>query len=267
MLLNSFTFSAKKNGCPTCAGQKDIVQFNWQWAQEAHNSDLGRTALYLKKKWKLGFLFQCSICGQPWYLDEAQEKMTFLTPHQVRLMNLWGSTTLSLSNSLFQKAKAIGATPPHNQATQTQYAEVPCKVQTRQGEWIDKCLLIFASSPPLEDFYDKARLIDEIVDLQPSTYALSKTLRLAASRSKPDEKGQALTLVETIEGKRLCLNWSVNFVDRKQIQGQNLRLVNPLPQASSKKKSNKLAVLREPIDSITFFIGDWSEKIKKLLIR
>ena len=269
MLLGGFPSSGKKNGCPTCAGEKDTVQFNWQWAQETPDSDLGGAVRYLKQKKELksGFLFQCSSCGQPWYLDKVREKMTFLSSDQARLMEIWGSTTLSLSNNLYKIVKAIGATPPHVRARQTQYAEVPCRVQTRTGEWLDKCLLIFTAGPPLEDYYHKARLIDDIADLQPSSYALSASLRLAASHSEPNEKGQALTMVETPEGKRLWLNWSVNFVDRKGIQGKDLHLANVLSKSPSKKKSSKLAVLQEPIASITFFIGDWSEKIRELLVR
>jgi hypothetical protein len=269
MLLGSSPSSGGKNGCPTCAGEKNTVQFNWQWAQEAPNGDLGGAALYLKqkKKWKSGFLFQCSSCGQSWYLDDSREKMTFLLPNQVRLMEAWGSTILSLSDELFKKVQTIGATPPHLHARQSQYAEVPCRVQTRGGEWIDKCLLTFTSKPPLENYYGKARLISDIADLQPSAYALSSAIRLAASRSEPNEKGQALTLIETPEDKRFWLNWSVNFVDRKGVKNQDLRLANLLPKSSSKRKSNKLAVLQEPIGSITFFTGDWSEKIRELLIK
>jgi hypothetical protein len=147
-------------------------------------------------------------------------------------------------------------------ARQKQYAEVPCRVQTREGEWFDKCLVTFSSNPPLEDFYGKARLISDIADIQPSAYALSPSLRLAASRSEPNEKGQALTIVETPEGKHLGLNWGVNFVNRKGIQGQDLHLADEFFPSDSKKKSGKLAILQEPIDSITFFIGDWSEKFK-----
>ena len=269
MLLGGFPSSGAKNGCPACAGEKGMVQFNWKWAKESPNGDLGRSVPFLiqNKKWRSGSLFQCSSCGRPWYLDEAQETMTLLSQNLARLMEAWSSGEVLLSKDLFQKALTIGATPPHLHARQKRYAEVPCRVQIRQGEWVDKCLLVFSSDPPLEDYYENARLVSDIADIEPSPFALSPSLRLAASRSEPDEKGQALTRVETLEGKHLGLNWIVNFVDRKGTQGQGLRLTGSPPKSSNKKKSGKSAVLSEPIDSITFFIGDWSEKIQDLLIK
>jgi hypothetical protein len=268
MLLGNSPSSVTKNGCPTCAGENSTIQFNWKWAQEV-SGELGNAARYLKqkKKWKSGFLFECSSCGQPWYLDAAQEKMTFLSPDQTRLMEVWSDAALALTPELFKKCRAIGATPAHLHARQKQYAEVPCQVKTREGEWFDKCLITFSSTPPLEDFYGKARLISDIADIQTSAYALSTSLRLATSRSEPNEKGQALTIAETPEGKRLGLNWGINFVDRKGIQGQDLHLADELSPSDSKKKSGKLAILQEPIDSITFFIGDWSDEIRELLIQ
>jgi hypothetical protein len=162
---------------------------------------------------------------------------------------------------------SIGATPPHSRARQTRYAEVPCRVQTREGEWIEKCLLTFLSAPPLEDYYEKARLITDIADIEPSSYALPVPVRAATTRSQPDEKGQALTLVETSAGKRLYLNWNVNFVDRKNMKGQDFHLVESFSKSQGKKKQGKLAVIREPFETLTYFIGDWSEEIQKKIIR
>jgi hypothetical protein len=108
-------------------------------------------------------------------------------------------------------------------------------------------------------------MIGEIADIRPSTYALSRELRLAASRSAPNEKGQALTRAEIPGGKGLLLNWIVNFVDRKGIQGQDLRLA-PHP-GPGKKKPGQWPVVKEPLDSIAFFIGDWTEKIQDLIIK
>ena len=50
------------DGCPACAGEKGTVQFNWRWAKESPNGDLGRSVPFLiqQKKWRSGFLFQCS---------------------------------------------------------------------------------------------------------------------------------------------------------------------------------------------------------------
>ena len=249
--------SLKPGACPACAGDSRTMQFDWQTLQQ------NRPRIDFVQKFHSGSLLRCGLCSQPWYLDEAKKKITFIPKDRLPLLKTWGTTSLSLSFELFQKAKSIGATPIHHLARNTQYAEVPCRVKTQNGRWTDKCLLVFADAAPLEPNFGNVRLLENLVDIEPSSYALPAKIRLATCYSEVDEQGKARTWVRTEKEKLLSLNWTVNFVDYKKTIGSELTLV-PEKDPELKKKVGKIALLREPIDSITFFLGHWSKEISKL---
>lgn len=249
--------SLKPGTCPACAGDNRTIQFDWQVLLQ------GQPKLVLAQKFQFGSLLQCALCRQFWYLDAGEEKITFVPKDRVPLLKTWGTTPLSLSGELFQKAKTIGATPIHDLARRAQYAEVPCRAKTRDGRWADKCLLIFTDAPPLEPDFGDARLLEEVVDIEPSAYALPAKVRLATCHSKADEKGNARTWVRTDKDKLLSLNWTVNFVDYKKTKGSELTLVSE-KDPTLKKKMGKMALLQEPASTLTFFMGHWSKEISKL---
>ncbi|HEY5040024.1 MAG TPA: hypothetical protein VIJ93_13230, partial [bacterium] len=140
------------------------------------------------------------------------------------------------------------------------YAEVPCKVLTRQGEWIDKCLISFKATPPLTTYENHVRFISDVSDIQPSDYALPVAVRTASSQSKEARMGRAPTYIETPEGRSLCLNWTVNFLDHKGLKGKDVALA----RENSKLRKGRMTIVNEPIEMITFFMGDWTESAREL---
>jgi len=267
MFLNDLMAGSKQEGppfgCPLCDGNEGLVQFNWRIARTQPESELAPYASSLSRKTNLkwGTLHLCPSCGRAWYLDGLQEKMTLVPEEKRDLLEEWSSSPLYLSPELWAKAKAIGATPAHVFSGDKTFAEVPCRVQTRQGEMLDKSLLTFKTVPPLEPYQKKIRLLKDVADILPSDFALPAPVRAASCRSQQEKIGRAPTWVESPEGRRFCLNWTVNFFDSKGFQGKGMRLASP----QSPKRKGRVAVLNEPMDDITFFIGDWSEKVRELL--
>jgi hypothetical protein len=249
-------------GCPTCDRGDRIVRFNWKLSLETPEGEFGRytRTLFEKKTLKAGRLFECPTCQRPWYLEGSGEMMSLVPEDRRSLLEEWGSTPLNLSPELMEKAGEIGATPAHQLSGEKNYAEVPCKVLTRQGEWMDKCLLAFKSSPPLEDYPLPSRLLKDVADIQPSDYALPLEIRSASSLSVQDKLGRATTLVESAESRRFQLNWTVNFFDREGIPGKDLRLAVGKP----KRAKGRVPLAAEPLEQITFFFGDWSENLREL---
>ncbi len=245
--------------CPACDGGWQTIQFNWQLALSEPQGDWGRytRTLLRKKAFRRGSLYQCPRCAQAWYLDAAGELMTVVSPEKAGLLERWGASPQTLSDSHWLKAKLIGATPAHQLSNDPQYAEVPCRIQTRQGKKIDRCLIVFSSEPPLAE--DPGSLVwpDEIAELEPSDFALPRFVRRSSCLSRETKPGSAPTAVETPDQKTFLLNWSVNFFDEDGVPGKNLAL--------AKKNDKRARLVGEPLDRITYVRVDWSPRVGELL--
>lgn len=249
-------------GCPACDGGWQTIQFNWRIALSEPQGEWGRypRTLVKKKPLKQGHLYECPTCGQLWYLDAAGENLSILPEDSMALLEEWDSISLSLPPDLWAKAKAIGFTPPHQYSQDKNYAEVPCKVLTRQGKAIDKCLITFSTTPPLADYQRSARFVKDISDIQPSDFSLPHPVRLASSRST-EVRGMGPTYVLSPKNDLFCLNWVVNFLDHKGAIGKEMILYSQAPN----RRPPKTVLITEELDRITFFIADWSEKTRELL--
>jgi hypothetical protein len=217
-----------------------------------------------EKLLKKGSLYRCDRCRQPWYLDAGGQWMNLVPEGRLEALLKWGTNPQSLSDKLWEKAATIGATPAHRSARRQGYREIPCRVQTHSGEWIERALLVLTDAAPLAPEFGETGLLSEVVDLEPSPQALPLAVRLASTRSQPNEKGQALTRVQTPDGKELDLNWVVNFLDRKGWVGSEVSLSEKKASLFGKKKQNKVASYSEPLSSIRLFLGDGSENFRRL---
>lgn len=251
-------------GCPNCDRGDRTIRFDWKLALESPESDFGKYAQTLQeeKALRAGFLFQCPTCPQRWYLDPAREIMSAVPPERFELLLRWGSAPLSLSPVLLDKISLIGATPAHTLSAEKNYAEVPCRVRTAQGGWIDRCLVVFKAPPPLETFYKKVHLASDIADIEPSEFALAHPIRFNTSRSKEEKPGQFHTFVESKKSGPLALNGTVNFLDHKGSKGKDMLLASGTPKPGKKR----VPVIVEKPDKIAFFFADWTDSIRRLAL-
>ena len=185
------------------------------------------------------------------------EKMRLIPKGRLILLESWGSRALLLPADLLSKAQGIGAAPAHRLSAEREFAEIPCKVRTSQGEVFEKCLLTFRTDPPLDSSQEKIRLFSDIIDIEPSEFALSLEVRKACALSVQGRGGRALTFVESPIGKKLALNWIVNFLDEKAMAGPQLHLASKDPP----QRLGRMPVVNEDPSSITFFIGDWDRRL------
>jgi hypothetical protein len=259
MIHNLFAQSKNPAGCPACDGNGGIFQFDWKLAKAEPLGEVGKYArsLLKKKQMRLGLVYGCPVCAQAWYLDSRTEKMSIVPGDKLSPLAKWGSMPQVLPPPLWEKAKAIGATPAHLLSTEKEFSEIPCRVMTQDGELIEKSVLSFHTAPPLEPYQEKIRFFTEIVDIEPSEFALSPAIRETCAKSIQGRGGKALTFVESSKGKMFALNWVVNFMDIKGVRGRDVRLSPPDPG----RRLGRIPVVVEEPSKITFFIGDWEKRL------
>ena len=211
--------------------------------------------LLKKKQMRLGLLYGCPVCAQDWYLDTRAEKMSMVPRDKLPMLEKWGSMPQVLPPQLWDKAKAIGATPAHVLSTENEFSEIPCKVRTQNGELIEKSILSFHTAPPLEPYQEKIHFFTDIVDIEPSDFALPLEIREACAKSAQGRGGRAMTFVESAQGKVFALNWVVNFLEWKGVRGGDIRLCPP----DAGRRLGRTPVVEEKTAEITFFIGDWAK--------
>ena len=253
---------ASQPGCPACDGGWRTVQFSWKLALEEPLGEWGRypRSLLRTRSLKKGFLYLCPACGQQWYLDDAMQVMSVLPDEKVKLLQEWDSAPLDLTPALFEKAKAIGAIGAHPLSGERDFAEVPCRALTFGNQWVDKCLLSFKTAPPTTSYQKKILFLKDIADIEPSEYALPLEVRAATCRSVETRTGFAPTYIESSKGRRFALNWTVNFFDKKDLKGSEMRLLEEKPGPG------RLPTVLEDTDAITFIIADWSEDVRDLIV-
>ncbi|MGH7740077.1 MAG: hypothetical protein ACREL1_08025 [bacterium] len=248
-----------RGGCPACDGDWRTIQFDWKLSLSEPTRAPGHYSQTLLKRESLkrGSLYECSACGQVWYLDSRQEMMTVVPEEKISLLARWGSGPQILSESLWTQARAIGATPAHLKSLEKNYAEVPCRGITLQDESFDKGLIIFSLESPLALEAGKILLASDLLDIQPSDFALPAALRRASALSIESKAGVAPTPVQSPDGKTFLLNWTVNFFDRDGLFGKDLR--------TASSPSKRAPIVAEPLAKMTFILADGSPRISELL--
>lgn len=183
--------------------------------------------------------------------------MTVVPEEKINLLERWGAGPQTLPESLWIKARAIGATPAHLKSLEKNYAEVPFRGLTLQGESFDKGLILFSLESPLTPAAGKIFLASDLSDIQPSDFALPAALRRASALSIESKVGFAPTPVQSPDGKTFLLNWTVNFFDRDGLFGKGIR-----PASSASKRS---PIIEEALEKITLILADWSPRTIDLL--
>jgi hypothetical protein len=214
----------EKATCDSCGAGK-LLSFNWRYAQDApkpeHRRDL--SVFVDPMALRFGSLYECKVCGQPWYLYGDPSFMNFVPPARMELIRRWNESEIALAPEHVRKLKAIGPTPPDIYGNRRQYCEVPCAVTTLEGARIEMAVVSVQRHAPFEH-WRTYRLASEIAEIEPSRYALPLSVRVAASKAEEIRMGFAPTMVEWPNGGPIALNWSQHFLVRPGVSAGDVRV-------------------------------------------
>ena len=245
-------------GCPKCDGY-ELIQYNWKLAlkRDGGKFDKYRDYLSLEQHLKSGSLYICSICGARWYLDRAQEMMTFILEDELSFVLDWNSRILQLPSELLSVARKIGFSRLPILAGGDRAICLPCKIISKSGDIFELAMIVFQDNPPLRVWKWSVRLFDDVAQIQPSKFALSRSVRRAAAAAREIRMNFAPTVVESPEGRFFVLNGAQNFFVMDNVEASSLVL--------STRRPKKTWPIYEQIHKITYFVGDWRPEVEALL--
>ena len=247
-------------GCPHCDG-RPVVMFNWKMAHEKKGHEIDKYVTYLQRErpLKTGSLYGCPTCDAKWYLDINEEMMWAIPTSRLGLLDEWNRKVLVPPQPLMKQLQRIGATPPDYYGNGRRYVCIPCVVLTTSGERIERALVSFQPTPPIEEWRSNVRLLDDVASIEESQFALPREVRAATTNADEVRMGFAPTAIQGPHGEQFLLNWSVNFFQVGRLKGQNISLSPARPKEMPE-------VVSEDPKVITYFVGDWFEHVERLRI-
>ena len=236
--------------CRIC-GAGSTISFNWEYAKTTERPDARRdlSIFVSPQEMRWGTIYQCSNCGQPWYLDGNAQFMNFVPRERIRLIQEWNERPILIGSEHLSKLKEIGRTPPDLYGNGAEFNETPCGVLTKSGERIDVAIVSIQRHAPFED-WRQYRLASEIESIYSSPYALPLHVRVATSRADEIRMGFAPTLVELPNGQVVVLNWRQNFFVREDIDAGAIMLSQKRLDMKSPPE------IYSPPKNITYFAAD-----------
>lgn len=254
--------SNNEKACPSCDGTRYYC-LDWEGIKNGKEPKFLKyfNSIKFKRHLRIGWLYECEKCGQPWYLHKNQKRMSRFPGERIDSIIEWGSRALTPSEALVEELMSIKATPPDLYGNLKEYIRVPCKVTTKIGEEIDFSYVCFQKHPPLEDTYEHIRWIDEIDHISPSQYTLPPDVRLATSRADEVRMGYTPSSLRSEDGTNFVVNGINDFFMYDKYKGMDIRLAdveNPSPRPYLSVYESRY--------SITYFIGDWDDSLLKLRI-
>lgn len=236
--------------CRIC-GAGSTISFNWEYAKTTNRPDARRdlSIFVSPQEMRWGTLFQCSSCGQPWYLDGNAQFMNFVPRERIGLIEEWNDHPIFIGSEHLAKLEEIGRTPPDLYGNGAQFYETPCGVVTKSGERIDLAIVSIQRHAPFED-WRQYRLASEIETIYPSPYALPLPVRIATSRADEIRMGFAPTLVELPNEQAIILNWTQNFFVQEGCDANTIVLSEKRLDMKSPPE------IYSPPKNITYFVAD-----------
>ena len=198
-------------GCKRCgAGYSN--RFNWDFPQPYSRRKFPHDLRVFVEPvaLRVGTLFRCQSCGQPWYRCGEPAMMNFVPGDRLDVVLRWNELEIVLPTAAASVLQTIGPTPPglYGDGRRT-----PCAVTTIDGERIDRAVVVELGRAPFE-WWGPSRLATEIAELRPSPDALPWAVRAATSLAEETRMGFSPTLVESPTGELMWLNCIQNFLDQ-----------------------------------------------------
>ncbi len=250
-----------KPGCPSCDGQR-MISFNWRAALERKGHEIDKYPKFLRRErsLKAGFLYRCPVCEARWYLDSREEMMAVVPESRLSLLEEWNVKELFPSVEILKTAQSIGATPINLYGGGSESVCVPCEVLTTGGETFKEAILSFQKAPPISHWSSSVRLLDEVVSIRPSEFALSKQVRYATSQAPEIRMCFSPTLVQSTSGFVFVINGQADFMLFEGVKGKDITLSTATPNESLPLASRDPALA-------SYFVGDWFPHAESLRIK
>lgn len=219
---------------------------------------------------KFGALVSCPGCGAVFAKTEAAENPGWVELNRVDKAEMpaveaWENEILEPTTQQLEVLRAIGATPPDLYTNGSGHIVFPCRVRLKSGKELDFCLVRFQKLPPLQSNIYGAPylLLNEVAEIFPSDFALSREVRYATTRAEEIRMSFAPTIVMGPDNRKYYLNWTNDFIDFENWKGKDVRL-------SGDDGYQAMNIGAGPLGSgknaITYIIGDWKDDYLKLRI-
>lgn len=252
-LKNGTTLNNIK-GCPYCLIE-DTISFNWKsYLKEGIKYNLIKI-----NKLRLGWLYKCEICGQPWYLDYKKEMMSIIDPEAIAIIDKWNKKPQILSDKQLEILKNIGATPCQFMSLNYEQLKIPCSIRTTDNKFFECAIISLQKNPPLSK---EVLLLNDVIDVQPSEFALPRNVRIASALSFEHKYGYSPTRIKMKNGDFLLLNFTKNFLKVNGYKGRDATLDNQ----NDNNIPTKLFINNDP-EQMKVVIGDWTKNYFKLFIK
>jgi hypothetical protein len=184
------------------------------------------------KKLNTGELVACPLCKSKWIkLFSPREKnsttvsLDFVPEESLSVLDDWDSKTLVPTAAQKKVLKKIGATPPDIYTNGSEYIRFPCKCILKDGRTLDFCIIEFRRVAPGLEGTEKPIYLDEVKEILPSEYTLSRKVRYATTRADEVTNSYAPTVVRLPSGGKYIFNWTNHFFASKKIKGSTIKQV------------------------------------------
>ena len=247
--------------CDAC-GYGRTIRYNWAIAGKEPESKVGayRQALEHLGPTRNGDLYGCRSCGGRWFVFE--QTACALPFKERELIERWFGSTHVLTAEHFDIARQIGARPIDIYGNGKDSVDVPCEIETANGEVFPAAVVSFQKYPPYEPYKKPVRLASEIVDLRPGKYTLPAPVRIATAQAREISYGFAPTLIETNSGHPLVINGSPHFMFSTKYAAEKTR-----PSAKTFDRHKMPPAADDFEQEIAYFIADWVDGVEDLRLK
>lgn len=243
---------AIRPGCPCCDGSGTTV-LRWRDFSRGGGA-MAKYRQYLRRRQPLRFgtLYECSRCRTPWVRGARASDLRPVPKSRRRLFRQWCARPQVLPLPLLRAARAIGA------VRYDDFWYVPCRVKLRDGTILDRCVVSFQDSPPLDDWRGNLRLAADIAELMPSPDALPLAVRRATADFWDAPYGGALA--GTPDGQYVHVHPGAQFAGLRGIELAQLRLVR---QPGKLPANIRIRQVPHRYRQLTCFVADLAGSIRR----
>lgn len=203
---------------------------------------------------KFGHLYQCSKCGQSWFLHEHKHWLHRIRNDHLPLVRHRNQKCLTVGDSVLSILASIGGVEDFYE----DYIAVPCSVQNMSGQQHEKAMVLVSKQPPF-GWHERQKVhwANEVAAVSASPFALPLDVRRASSEKSEEAMGFAPVGVVDKKGTEYTLGHESHFFDRNGIKGEEISL-------SLRQKKRRNVVWPEPAQ--VFYFIDWFDGCEELLV-